>query len=149
MCVISIDLSDFGETNHSRCAGESIAEIWPRHMACALMATEGLAHDVEAGRECRIPKGLIMTARVGGQNGHRPAERITPSECETGLTSATRVRNARNARKLHESAVKPLKSFARVNVSAGRRGGRTENPSQGFGIAYLVVARSAPFRPQI
>ncbi len=31
---------------------------------CDLMAAEGLPHDVEAARERRIAKGLIMIARV-------------------------------------------------------------------------------------
>ena len=34
-----------------------------------LMAAERLAYDVEAARECRIAKGLIMIARVGRPDG--------------------------------------------------------------------------------
>jgi hypothetical protein len=36
---------------------------------CDLMAAKRLAHDVEVGRECRIPKGLIMIARMGRADG--------------------------------------------------------------------------------
>ena len=34
-----------------------------------LVATECLAHDVEAARKRRIAKGLIIVARSGGANG--------------------------------------------------------------------------------
>src|ERR1700722_10533760 len=67
-----------------------------------LMAAEGLSYDVEAARQCRIAKGLIMIARMGRPDG-RDERLFWIGEFTLRFGKCSGDRRDRFARTLHDS----------------------------------------------